>query len=105
MDFKEWLDLDSLKAVLPDKCIQASKDLWETIRASFPSIPEPQAGPTAEGDMLEMVWDREEHHFDVDINADGTFDWFYCCRHTADSAVGGQDLETFLQRLNLVYRV
>jgi len=105
MTFQDWLNLESLKAVLPAECIQASEDLWDAIQASNPNILEPQAGPTAEGDMLEMVWDREEHHFDVDILADGTFEWFYCNRHSADSAICGQDLETLLQRLNEIFRV
>ena len=105
MTFHDWLNLDSLGAILPEECLEASKELWEAIQVSNPDIPEPQAGPTAEGDLLEMVWDREEHHFDVDINPDGTFDWFYCNRQCSDSAVGGRDLESVLQKLNEIYRV
>ncbi len=56
-----------------------------TIDEGFPL---PHAGPTPEG-ALQLVWDRGEHHVDVDIHPTGTFEWFYSNRAT--NAMDGQE--------------
>ena len=52
------------------------------------SFPYPHAGPTPEG-ALQLVWDKGEHHVDIDIYPTGTFEWFYSNRAT--SAIDGQE--------------
>jgi hypothetical protein len=46
-----------------------SKDLWA-----------PEANPTDDGFLL--VWDRDEHHLQVELFREGTYDWFYRNRDT-----------------------
>jgi hypothetical protein len=46
-----------------------SKDLWA-----------PEATPTDDGFLL--TWDRDEHHLQVELFRDGTYDWFYRNRDT-----------------------
>jgi hypothetical protein len=47
----------------------------------------PAASPT-DGDVFMMVWDRAEHHFELDVLADGSGEWFYWNRET-EFNVGG----------------
>lgn len=42
-------------------------------------------------DIWQFSWDNHEHHFDVDVYVDGTFDWFY--KNRATEAVDGTDEE------------
>lgn len=62
----------------------------------------PVAGPY-EPDVLlngmQMVWDVDEHHVDVDILEDGSFEWFYMNRFTNENDSGSQKNvnETFSQ--------
>lgn len=42
-----------------------------------------QAGPTPDG-ALQLTWNSKEHYLEVDIQANGVFDWFYRNRNTGD---------------------
>ncbi len=44
-------------------------------------LPVPTAIPSEDGSM-HLAWDREQHHLDVDLFPDGSFEWFYRNRLT-----------------------
>jgi hypothetical protein len=48
---------------------------WERFSAS---LWPPEAGPTEDGFL--MVWDRDQHHMEVEIYRSGSYDWFYRVR-------------------------
>jgi hypothetical protein len=60
---------------------------WQLLKTTFPKLPIPQAGPTDEG-QFNLVWDKQRHHFELFIDADGSIEWFYADRAT-DSLDGG----------------
>jgi hypothetical protein len=39
-----------------------------------------------------MAWDKERHHFEIELQPCGLFDWFYMDRAT-DQIEGEQDLQ------------
>ena len=72
-----------------------ARDFWKRIKAALPNIPVPQTGPTNIDGAFQFVWDRDEHHFDVELAtryaevvsegysyAIDTYDWFYRNRNT-----------------------
>lgn len=60
-----------------------ARKLWETLRQRIgPSLPPPYASPLESGSFA-MVWDRGDHHFEIELLPDGTYDWFYMDRSCA----------------------
>lgn len=55
--------------------------VWNKLRYAAPGLPVPAAAPTAE-DGVQLVWDRGRHHLELDVDANGTFEWFYLDRDT-----------------------
>ncbi len=43
-----------------------------------------QAAWYEDRDYIQLVWDIENHHLDIDLLIDGTIDWFYRDRTTGD---------------------
>ena len=37
-----------------------------------------------------LYWDRDEHHFNIDVEKDGSFEWFYMNKETGFIA-GSED--------------
>lgn len=50
--------------------------VWKFLLEQVPTIRTPHAGPTEDGG-LQMVWDRERHHLEIEISPSGRYDWFY----------------------------
>ena|ERR1700678_4179581 len=44
--------------------------LWVRLYAINPLLPPPEAGFSDDGKVLQFVWDRNEHHLDIDIEND-----------------------------------
>jgi hypothetical protein len=86
---RAWLaHLDGIKE--PNGSL--ARELWATLEAfTFPAIP--QAGSLPDGGF-ELVWDREEHHLEIDVLSDRTVEWFYRNRRTEDLAGADATLET-----------
>lgn len=40
-----------------------------------------QFGPN-ENEGIQIVWDLDDHHLELDLNPDGTFEWFYSDRNS-----------------------
>ena len=53
------------------------EDFWSWVSSELSA---PEANPTDEGFLL--VWDRDEHHLQVELFRDGSYDWFYRNRDT-----------------------
>lgn len=70
--------------------IETIEKLWDRLRMAFPTLPFPVTGPTADGVTIQMSWDlgrrnaagRPIHHIDVDVLANGMYEWFYRNRHS-----------------------
>lgn len=71
-------------------------------------LPVPTALPSEDGSM-HLAWDRDQHHLDVDLFPDGSFEWFYRNRLTdeLDGTDEGRVLgmpEALARRLRLIAR-
>jgi hypothetical protein len=54
--------------------------LWAALEKRVgPRLRPPHAGPL-QNDGFAMSWDNGRHHFEIEVSADGTFDWFYMDR-------------------------
>ena len=62
---------------LPAMFEENAQSLWADLAeaASF-LVPIPQAGPTAQDSFI-LSWNRSQWHFEIEIFADGRFEWFY----------------------------
>ena len=54
---------------------------WINAQQAVGTLPVPMAIPSEDGSM-HLAWDRDEHHLDVDLHGDGTYEWFYSNRIT-----------------------
>jgi hypothetical protein len=70
----EWLAYLSKLKERPDYAALALRveEFWGWISGKLWA---PEATPTDEGFLL--VWDRDEHHLQVEFFQDGSYDWFY----------------------------
>jgi len=69
------------------------RELWSRLSRAIPVLASalPSAGPTSDG-MIQFAWDRQRHHLDLDISADGTIDWFYLDRDTGTTDSGQEPI-------------
>jgi hypothetical protein len=65
-------------------------NLWETLRKAAGDIIPPHAAALDDG-TFSMAWDKEQHHFEVELQPGGLFDWFYLDRLT-DQIQGEENL-------------
>jgi hypothetical protein len=80
--------------------------VWKFLLEQVPTIGAPHAGPTEDGG-LQMVWDRERHHLEIEILPSGRYDWFYRDRQTdkhrdgENCAVGdySEELRSVIRRI------
>lgn len=63
---------------------------WERVQRTERGLPPPTALRSEDGSM-HLAWDRDVHHLDVDLRADGTFEWFY--RNRLTDELDGTDEE------------
>jgi hypothetical protein len=70
----EWLEYLSKLREKPDYAALALRveEFWDWVSGKLWA---PEATPTDEGFLL--VWDRDEHHLQVEFFQDGSYDWFY----------------------------
>lgn len=69
------------------------RTFWQQALTVDPRFPVPSGGPLLIGEAVDidgfiLVWDAQKHHVDVDIFADGRFEWFYFNRETEESVRG-----------------
>ncbi len=76
------------QGALAPEAARRVQELWRTIQRAEGSVPPPFAAAT-EGGGLSMTWDRGRHHLELEVLADGTCDWFYMDRDSAERA--GED--------------
>lgn len=104
----EWSPADAWAAYLdrlPDRQLAKSVvAFWREAKPLGP-LPVPTAIPF-EGSM-HLAWDHGQHHLDVDLFPDGTFEWFY--RNRSTNELDGTDEsratgmpEAFARRVRLV---
>lgn len=72
------------------------------------TLPAPMAIPSGEGGA-HLAWDAEQHHIEVDLFSDGSFDWFYRNRLTDEIDGTREDRasgmpEDLARRIRLVAR-
>ena len=75
--------LDSLagSTEVSSHAVETTRRLWRSLSRRIPSLSVPAAEPLESG-TLQLVWDAGRTHVDVDVLADGTFEWFYRDRTT-----------------------
>ena len=109
---RSWLAfLDALRAEAGGGSLEGHEVVrlfWKQLLTSTKGgvFPPTTAGRSDLGFVL--AWDRAEHHLDVDLQDDGTFEWFYSNRRT-DYCEGQEGLSrdqplpgSFLQYLKYV---
>ncbi len=69
-----------LNGVIPGPFAGRVRKLWSDLERET-SCPIPHAGPTPQGSFI-MSWDRDRHHLEVELFAEGRHEWFYCDRKT-----------------------
>ncbi len=60
-----------------------ARELWRLLQEVVGEPRVPQAGPVS-GGGFQFVWDRDEHHLEIEILADRTLEWFYRNRRTGN---------------------
>jgi hypothetical protein len=50
--------------------------MWESIIKDIAFAPAPQAALAEDGTLV-LSWDRGSHHLEIEMIADGLFEWFY----------------------------
>jgi hypothetical protein len=70
--------------------VRQIREFWEVIERSGGGAGHPHAMATEEGGFS-MTWDKGRHHFEIEVNADGTYGWFYMDRDS-DLREGEEDL-------------
>lgn len=65
----------------------AAAEIWTRLRQVSSRFPLPQAGLVQDG-RFAMAWDVGRLHLDVEINRDGSFDWFYLDRESREADDG-----------------
>lgn len=101
-----WMGyLNDLNSVLPGPFSRKVRKFWSDL--SRISCPVPHASPTPQGSFI-LVWDRERHHFEVEVFPGGRFEWFYCDRLSDyyEGAEGNRDhavraTANFLEKLSM----
>lgn len=71
---------------LPVVHAEAVRSVWAGLRRQVLALPVPSAGPSDDGEVFQLVWDREVHHLEIDIKGDETAEWFYMRRDTEETA-------------------
>ncbi len=61
--------------------------IWERLRTQSSRFPLPHAGVIPDG-RFAMAWDVGHFHLDVEVNRDGSFDWFYLDRDSREAEDG-----------------
>jgi hypothetical protein len=62
-----------------------ARGLWQLLCDSLGWAPVPQAGPLPDGGF-QFVWDRDEHHLEIDVLPERRMEWFYRNRRTGQVA-------------------
>jgi hypothetical protein len=85
----EWFHyLDNLESVFPVNFAQAVREMWTKLDS------EHLWPPTAalRDESLLLLWDRGQHHLEIEVFSSGLYDWFYRDR-SDNSFTGGEDIQ------------
>lgn len=63
--------------------------LWEALRQCMGEDLAPPYAAPLEGGRFALVWDQGDHHFEIELLPNGTYDWFYMDR--GSSLRGGEE--------------
>jgi len=63
---------------------------WNLLEKRLGPPLKPPAAGALENDGFAMSWDNGRHHFEIEVTAGGTFDWFYMDRDS-DARSGEED--------------
>ena len=74
--------------VVSEKQANDARTLWEQLTLKAPRLAAPQAGPSKDGDVFQMIWNQGAHHLEVDFTNDEPIRWFYLHRPD-DKTEGG----------------
>lgn len=103
--FQEFID-NFKSSTLTQLHIEKIKEFWNKIKQDFPLIDDPQTGLSNDG-SYQFVWNKAEHHLDIDIYDDGSIDWFY--RNSFSKKIDGTDeskdfliSEALIKYLNII---
>lgn len=67
------------------KRLREIERLWRALRGQVTvHLPPPYATATEDGEFV-MTWDRDSHHFEIEILPDGKYEWFYLDRSSGES--------------------
>ena len=83
-------DLERSPVRLSPDHARAVRLVWQTLNSNLSqALRPPAAGPG--GDLgFQLSWNTDEQYLDIDIAADGSFEWFWTNRHT-DEYQGSDD--------------
>lgn len=93
-----WSDYLASLSGLPRPQRVLTERLVQAVQALQPILGFPQAAPVADG-VLQLVWDRGPHHFEIDALPEGLFEWFY--RHRGTEKLAGGEHCTLPKSLRL----
>lgn len=60
------------------------ESFWEALQEQFARQLQPPYATATETGGLAMTWDSGPHHFEIEILADGRYDWFYLDRSSGE---------------------
>lgn len=87
-DWEDYLLRLTSRGTLSEDVVETVRELWNALQERVPSVEVPHAGPDDGG--LIMVWDRDQHHFELEVREPRYYDWFYRDRAT-DNYSGEED--------------
>ena len=102
----DYLDRITADSRVSPELARLAWDAWNILSAATGNaLPVPDACPGSDGELL-YTWDRDEHHFELEIFPDAPAEFFYHNRHTgelweADYTVGEAVSTDVLNRLRL----
>ena len=98
--FPAWIEFAKSKNDMGGKSIILANTLWESLHASYPGLPEPDAaiGPD---EKTCLAFDDGLNHLSFDVMPDGTTEVFYVNRNTLTTddqefTIGRDQIETVL---------
>jgi len=80
-DWERYLrNLAEPSGPLPDYRVRQIEVLWEYLQGRVEKdLPLPHAMASEAGEFV-MTWDRDPHHFEIEVLSNGRYDWFYLDR-------------------------
>jgi hypothetical protein len=78
--------------LIKSKFLPVVRQFLQYLSLEVPKIIRPQAGPI-DDEVFQLVWNYKHHHIDIDLNLNGTIDWFYYNRVSQQVHSGEDQIE------------